>query len=279
MQGAWQDVRYGFRRIARRPLQSALIILSLALGLGANTAVFSLVHGILLKPLPFPDPDRIVAVVESYDERGDTATSPPNFADLQRQSGSFSHLAALSSGGPVLAVPGSPPERLTGAAVTAGFFSVLGVPLLAGRGFAPGDDRPGAPPVAVISSGLWQRRFGSDPRLVGRTVTLDEKPYEMVGIVDSRLAYPERSEAWTPLLFDGSEKRGARWLSLLGRIRPGISLEQAQAEANTVAQRLAQEYPKPNQGMKLLLHPLRDRMVRNIRSVLLVLLGLWEPSC
>jgi putative ABC transport system permease protein len=275
MNGLWQDIQYSCRRILRRPIPNSLIVLSLALGIGANTAIFSLVHGILLKPLPFSDPERIVSVVELYPSVGESTTSPPNFFDLRNQVRTFAPLAAFTDASVVLTVPGAPPERLTGAVATADFFPLLKAPFLAGRGFLAEEDRPGAQDVVVIGSDLWRRRFGSNPAIVGQALLFDEKPYTVVGVVDSGFAFPERSQFWMPLALKNNEKmRGARWLSMIARLRPGASLDQARVEADTVAQRLAVQYPTKNQGMKLSLRPLQEFLVRNVRSSLILLMAI-----
>jgi predicted permease len=272
VKGIWKDIRYGWRRILRRPLPNLVVLVSLALGIGVNAAVFSLVYGILMRPLPFAHPERLLRVIESYPQSGDSATSPPNFLDLRRSLRPSVQLAAFADADSVLTLPQGRPERLAGAAVSADFFSALGSRFVAGRNFLADEDRAGAPAAVVLSSALWQRRFAASPRLIGGTIRLDDQPYTVVGVVDSRLTYPKKAEYWIPLALENNEKqRGARWLGLLGRLRPGVSLAQAQALADTTAGGLAGRYPQTDSGIRLKLQPLRDYLVRNLRPSLLIL--------
>lgn len=276
MNNFWQDVLYGARCILRRPLPNSVIVLSLALGLGANAAVFSLIHSILLKPLPYPAPDSIVAVVESFPQAGNgqAATSPPNFADLRAQNRTLAHLAAFSQVAPILRLADTPPERLEGAAVTFEFFPSLGTTFLLGRGFTAEEDRASGPKVAVIGSNLWRQRFASDPGIIGKTITIDDNPHVVVGVARSEQAYPEGSAIWLPVGLDAAgSSRGARWLSMLGRLRPGVSLAQAQVEMNTLARRLEQTDPRTNENLRLTLYRLRDRLTGNVRNLLLLLMA------
>jgi putative ABC transport system permease protein len=270
-----QDLRYAWRRILGSPLYNSLIVLSLALGIGANTAIFSLANGVLLKPLPYPDGERIVAVAESNPTTSEgSPTSPPNFEDLRREARSFSHLAAWSDSRGVLLMPGTEPERVDGAAVSSGFFRVLSVPFVLGRSFTESEDHPGASRVVVIGTDLWRRRFGEDPGVLGSTVTLDEETHTIIGVVDSKLAYPENAGYWIPLALKADESmRTSRWLSLIGRLRPGVPLEQAQAELSTIGHRLEQQHPVLSRNPGFKLQPLRESIVGHLRSAFLLLIA------
>lgn len=273
MESILNEVRYSWRRILRSPVHSLLIVLSLALGIGANTAVFSLANGVLLKSLPYPNPDRIVAVVEGPSGgSGGAPTSPLHFVDLRTQSRVFSHLAAWSESRSTLLTRGLEPERVNGAAVSADFFPALGHRFVLGRGFTAAEDSPGGPAVAVISTSLWQRRFGRDPKILGARVTLDEEPYMVLGVVSAKEAYPEGTEFWTPLALEVTGTTGtSHWLSMIGRLAPGVPLERAQAEVSTIAHRFDQNRPSGSKNLDFRIYRLRDLLVRNIRPALLLL--------
>jgi putative ABC transport system permease protein len=242
------------------------------MGIGANAAVFSMANGVLLKPLPYPSPDQIVAVRESYSRGGEESQpSPLHFLGLRSQARAFVGLAAWAEARSNLVTPELEPERVNGAAVTADFFSTLRIPFVLGRGFTTVENRPGAPKVVVISTSLWQRRFGSNPKVLGARVTLDEEPYTVVGVVNSSEAFPEGSEFWSPLVLEATGSSAtSHWLSVIGRLAPGISLEQAQAEISTIADRLEPERLTESR-LDLRLYSLHDLMVRDIRPAFLLL--------
>lgn len=272
MEEVFKEIRYSWRRILRNPLQNFLIVLSLALGIGANTAVFSLANGVLLKPLPYPDSDRLIAVVESSPEGEEAPTSPLYFTNLRNQAQVFSSLAAWSESRSNLLSPGQAPERVNGASVSAGFFPALGLKFLLGRGFTAAEDRPGSSRVAVISSSLWQRRFAGDPKILGSRVILDEEPYTIVGVVNSREAYPEGAEFWNPIALETTGGVGtSKWLWVIGRLAPGVPLERAQSEVTTIAHRLDESRLPGSEPPSFGVHLLRDLIVGDVRLALLFL--------
>jgi putative ABC transport system permease protein len=273
-----QDIRHAVRSLRKRPGFAAVTILTLALGVGANAAIFSAVRAVLLRPLPFPDPDRLVQVFSTSvkaPNRTIGAASPPDFYDWRRDSRSFSELAAFNAGSFALTGQGDA-EQIPGANVTAHFFDVLGVRALYGRSLQASDDVTGAPEVAVIGHALWMRRFGGDPSIVDRTITFDGVPHRIVGVMPHAFAFPLQSEMWVPQKFterDLATQRGAHYLDVIGRLREGASVEQARAEMTSIAIRLAEAHPSTNKDNRISVHGLRDAIAGDFRTPLLILLG------
>src|SRR3989442_67447 len=271
-----QDLRYGLRTLARSPGFAAVAVLALALGIGANTAIFSVVNAVLLRPLPFRDPDRLTMVMSVNPAKGFPRfpVSPPDFIDWRAESRVFEEMAAGDSG-PYNLIQGAEPERLSGSRVSASFLGVVGIKPVLGRDFLAEDDREGAEPVVLIGHGLWTRRFGSDPGIVGRTIALNGKSRTVIGILPQGYTFPNRSEVWTPMAFDHDELsgRGSHYLNVFARLKPGVTLAAAQAEMDTIAERLRKQYPDTNAGWSTLVVRLDEMMVGKIRPALLVLLG------
>jgi predicted permease len=273
-----QDVRYALRTLTRKPGFAVVTVLTLALGIGANAAIFSAVHAVLLRPLPFPDPDRLVSLSSTTvaaPNRPGGAASPPDFADWRRENRSFAEVAALDTSSFALTGVGAA-EQVPGANVTGGFFAILGVPALYGRTLTTDDDAMGAGDVTVIGHGLWSRRFGSDPGIVGRTIALDGAAHRVVGVMPRGFAYPLQSEIWIPRRFserDLATQRGAHYLDVVARLRDGVSLEQAAGDINAVVQRLAAAYPNTNKEKRAAVHTFRDALVGDLRPAMLMLLG------
>jgi putative ABC transport system permease protein len=270
-----QDVRYALRSLRKAPGFATVAILTLALGIGANTAIFSVVNGVLLEALPFPEPERLVMVHQTFEEQA-TTSSPTNFYDWRAQSRSFAGMTIMNNTSVNLTAPGAAPERLRAASVAASFFSVLRVPAIVGRTFNPDEDSFGGPNVVVLHERFWRSRFNADPRLVGRTITLNGQPHTVVGIVGAESAWPSRTDLWIPLRFDPvslPNMRGAIWLTAVARLAPGVTMEAAAAEMATIAGRLEQQYPRANTGVGVMLEPMREYLVGDMRTPLLVLLG------
>jgi predicted permease len=274
-----QDVRYALRTLAKNPAFTAVAIVALALGIGANTAIFSVVNAVLLRPLPFKHPEQLVMVWENAAHLGfpkDTP-SPANFLDWQKQGQSFTGMAATAERSFNLTGVGEP-ERLEGRRVSANLFDLLGVAPLLGRTFVSDDDRPGTN-VVLLSCSLWQRRFGSDPAVIGRAVTLNGESYTVVGVMPPFLQLPGYSnrsdQLWVPIAFPQEEasQRGNHFLDVIARLKPGIPLRQAQAEMETIASRLAQQYPVYNARRGAVVVPVHEQVVGDMRPALLVLLG------
>ncbi len=279
MRTFWQDLRYGARMLLKSPGVACVALLAIALGVGANTTIFSVVNSVLLRPLPFAAPDKLVKVWTTDARRGrnDLPVSYPNFTDWRTESQTFEAMTAYSEASATLSGE-EVPEQLKGVAVTADMFPVLGVRPLVGRPFSAEEEKPGAAPVVVISHGLWQRRFGADPKVVGQQVTLDGRSTTIVGVMPPGFKFPLDSlnpELWSPL-DPGSElnqSRGSRYLSVVARLKADTTLQQAQAEMETISRRLTDQYPTYNTGRGARLISLYDDTVGNIRPALLVLLG------
>jgi putative ABC transport system permease protein len=271
-----QDLRYAFRTLGKNPGFAAVAVLALALGIGANTAIFSVVNAVLLRPLPFPDPDRLTMVYSFNPAKGFPRfpVSVPDFIDWRGQSRLFEGMAAVD-GAPYNLSEGAEPERLNGSRVSASFLGVLGIKPALGRDFLPDDEREGAEPVVLIGHGLWTRRFGADPALVGRTIALNGRRHTVIGVLPREYSFPNHSELWTPISFEHDEltARGAHYLNVFARLRPGVTIQAAQTEIGTIAARLRQQYPDTNTGWEARVSPLSEMIVGKIRPALLVLLG------
>ena len=270
-----QDLRYGLRSFLKTPGFTAIALLTIALSIGANSAVFSVVNAVLLRPLPFAEPDRLVWVWGSWPRGTEASVSAPDLLDYRADNKSFEHLAAFSTiPAPINLTGSGRPEQLYCVFATADFFDTLGVKPLVGRTFLPGEDQAGSEQVAVVSHGLWQRRFGSDPNLIGRTLTLNDKVYTVVGVMPQSFRFPQKAELWLPIPFNSPlvASRKAHFLRPVGRLKPGVQVEQAQADMNTIAARLEQQYPDSNKGWTVRLVPLHEHIVGPVRLVSLLLL-------
>ncbi len=274
----WSDVRFGMRSLRRSPLTAGAALLALALGIGANCAIFSVVNGVLLEPLPYPDPDRIVLIRESNPGMGypTFSVASQNFLDWRQQSRSFTALAALDTASVSLTGRGEP-QKLRAATVSADFWQVFGVARMrggAGRVFTAAEDTPANHRVAVLADGFWRRRFGADPAIVGSSLTLDGESYTVVGVAPPRFDMPSHRDLWLPLAVDPAKAdRGAHTFLVAGRLRPGVSLQGATTEMVGIAGRLARQFPATNEGWTVRLIGLRENMVQLIRPALLVLVA------
>jgi putative ABC transport system permease protein len=279
-----QDIRFGLRMLLKSPSISIVATIALALGIGANTAIFSVVNAVLLRPLPFPNSDALFAVFETDTQRGQIrgSHSYPNFMDMRAQNTVFEHVASYHGGDYILTGRGEP-ARLQGSVVTADLFSLLGVSPMLGRTFVPDDDKPSdTGRVAILSEQLYRKRFNSDPSIVNQAITLDGRSFTVVGVMPASFEFPiqnEPVELWTTIAGDASGKepvtgqRGAHFLSVIGRLKPGVTQEQAQAELTTIAARLEQQYPDTNTHKSLRLDSALTALVGDIRPALLILLG------
>jgi len=272
-----QDIRYGVRTLAKTPGFTAIAILTLALGIGANSALFSVVNGVLLNPLPYPEPDKIVAVYANTSSFGHSSITYLNFLDWQKNDRSLSSIAARRNDDLFLTGVGEG-ERLRGAMITADFFTVVGVQPIAGRTFRANEDQVGAAPVALIGGGLWARKFGSAPDIVGKSITLTGKSYVVIGVIPASFSLYERpSDVYIPMgqwddptFRDRKVSMGAH---AIGRLKPGVTIQQAQADMDQVARNLAAAYPEADKGMGIALVPFKEDLVGDIQPFLLVLLG------
>jgi putative ABC transport system permease protein len=278
MQTLWQDLRYGARMLLKNPGFTLIAVLTLALGIGANVAIFSVVNAVLIQPLPFGEPDRLVWTWGNIRNGGNRASvSPPDYLDYRAQNTSFEQFAAMNSIANYANLTGAgEPERLESRLVTGNFFQAMGVNAALGRVFLPENEKPGSEQVVVLSHDLWQRRFGGEPSVVGKTLTLDGKNYEVLGVAPPDFKFPQGAELWGPINFeasDGMKQRKAHFLRPIGRLKPGVTLQQAQADMDAIARRLEAQYPESNTGWNLRMVPLRDQLVGNIEPTLRILFG------
>lgn len=278
METLLRDIRYGIRSLLKRPGFTAIALIALALGIGANTAIFSLVNAVLLRPLPFAEPDRLVWVYGNIRHGGNRASvAPLDFLDFREKNTTFEQFAASFSVPLPLNLTGTgEPERLTSAAVTGNYFQALGVMPVLGRTFQLENEQPALNQVAVLSYALWQKRFGGDLAIVGKTITLDSKTSEVIGVMPRDFSFPQTAELWVPINFDAGpqmKQRKAHFMRPIGRLKPGVSLAQAQADTDAIARHLEEAYPATNIGWSLRLVPLREQLVGNIKPTLLILFG------
>jgi len=271
-----QDIRYGVRMLLKHPGFTLIAVVALALGIGANSAIFSVVNAVVLRPLAYAEPERLVMVWEKRprQNRERNPVSPADFFDWRNENKVFEQMAAVDARDFNLTGMDQP-ERILGSVVSANFFQTLGVAPLLGRAFLPEEDHLGANRVAVLSYGLWQRRFNSDPGIVGKTLALNGESYEVVGVMPARFQFlSSQFELWTPLVFSDAEAsaRGSHSLAVVARLKPSVKLEQARAEMDTIARRLEQQY-QVNAGHYTNVIPLHEAIVGNVRLALYVLLG------
>jgi predicted permease len=277
-----QDTRYAFRMLRKNPGFTAVAVLTLALGIGANTAIFSVVYTVLLKPLPFTHPDQLFTAFQANTQQGiaETGCSYPNFEQWRAQNQVFSEMAGILAHQLTLTGRGEPSVVNT-SVVTPELFALLDVKPLAGRIFFSQDGKQGAPPVVLVSEDLWRGRFGADPRIIGTSIDLDKRPFTVIGIIPAAFRTPffnTKQEVWIPLVQDPvfstfMPQRGVHLLPALGRLKAGVSVAQAQAEMDAISGRLAAEFPEENSGWTVRLVPLQKEIVGDVRTELLVLLG------
>ncbi len=267
-----RDLRFSVRALRRTPGFVAVVLVCLAVGIGANAAIFSVVNAVLLRPLPYPRADRIVRAYETLNQSGIGSVSFANYRDWVARSRSFEQLAAAQSSAANLQGT-TEPERIPAIRVTANYFAVFGVPPLLGRTFAAGEDVPGRADVAVMNEGLWRRRFGGDSSVVGTPIRLDGRAYTVIGIMPAR--FSSGTGLWLPLAPtpDQAADRENHMLSVVGRLRPGVTLDAGQAELDRIARQIARDMPGAEPGRGAALHAFSEDMVGSVRPALLVLLG------
>jgi len=273
------DFKHGLRILLKNPAYTAVAIIVLALGIGANTAIFSVVNAVLLRPLPFRDPARLVQVwhvppPKSFPGMTEFAVSAANFIDWQKQNHVFDKMAILT-GSALTLTSNDQPEELQGAAVSSDFFSTMQARPLLGRTFTDDEDHPGKNHVIVLSCGLWKTRFAANPDIVNRTVNFDGEPYTIAGVMGEKFDYPDFAQYWKPMGWTDKERvvRGEHHYLVVARLKPDVTLLQAQAEMNTISSRLADQYPEDDKGWGAVIVPLREERVAQVRPSLLILLG------
>ena len=285
MNSFWHDVRFGARMLLKNPGVTAVALITLALAIGANTAIFSVVNAVLLRPLPYQNPDRLVALWANGPEYGRVRTTPANFFDWKKQNTVFEEMAAFGMGTMTLTGDGEP-EQLLGTRVSSGYFSVVGVAPMLGRAFANEEYEPGKGQVVILGHAFWQRRFGGDPTVINRLITLNGSPYTVVGVMppgiypsrptpSGRISFEQAEEQfWAPMSFTAqwAAVRTAHVLGALARLKPGVTVAQAQAEMDTIGARLAQAYPV-NKGEGIIVSPFMNEVAGEVKPALTVLLA------
>jgi predicted permease len=284
LEHVWRDLRHAIRAHVKAPLYAIVVVATLGLGIGATSAIFALVNAVVWRPLPFPDSDALVKIVQMKRDTGAPASvSPPNFFDLQEQTSAWSGMAAYWTPAMRLATVGGLPERVLGAVCTANLMEVLGVTPAIGRGFTAADDRPGADRVAIVSDGLWRRQFGGDPSLVGRKLLVDDTPAVVIGVMPPGFAFPAGADLWTPLRLSRTEPptraipaaryRQYRILSVVARLKPRMTLPAARADLATVFSGLERQFPDANREITATAIALHDSIVGDVRPAMLLLLA------
>jgi putative ABC transport system permease protein len=273
LEDLWQDLRYGAWMLLKNPGFTFVAVLALALGMGANTAIFSVVNAVLLRPLPYADPDQLVAASPYRRATDGYTVLSPDFLDWRAQSQSFERIAAYTSGTADLTGSGEP-ERLTAGLVSAELFSTLDVSPAFGRGFTTVEDQPNGAPVVILSHRLWQRRFGGDPQLIGRAITLDGQSRTVIGVMPPGFQFPAEFDVWLPLALEmsGSGKRKV-FVNVVGRLKPGMSPEGARSDLTTILRRMSRSFPNNNSDVQVRVIKLHERLVSDAQRALLAMFG------
>jgi putative ABC transport system permease protein len=270
-----QDLRYAWRSLRSSPVYAAMAIATIALAIGANTAMFSFVNGMVLNPLPYPDPERLMLVMEKRPDGGNNGISTLNYLDWASQQTVFEYLAALTGWGATY-TSGDVPVRFTGGRATVQYFDITGARVVLGRKFVAGEDQVGNDHVVLLSNAVWRSRFGGDPTVIGRSLTLDGEPYTVVGVLAADAAWDRAGrQIWKPLAFEPSNMtRDFHWFIAYGKLKAGVTLEQAQTAMDLVGKRIADAYPASNKGWSVAVNPLTQQMINpNVRTATLALFG------
>ena len=273
LENLWQDLRYGLRMLLKNPGFTTIAVLTLALGIGANTAIFSVVNAVLLRPLPYAESERLVWLWDTLPQLPTAPTSLPEFLDRKEQNRSFEQLAAFQSGNMFLDTGDGTRDTPVGL-VTPETFALFRANPILGRAFTAEETLPGRSRVVVLGHAIWQNRFGADPNALGRKVELSGAAYTVIGVMPAGFSFPNQAELWRPLPIDPAKlDRGPHYLRVVGRLKPGVTQAEAQAEMSAIAGRLARQYPEKNAGHGVKLEPLRDVIVGDIGPALYILLG------
>ncbi|HKS39965.1 MAG TPA: ABC transporter permease, partial [Blastocatellia bacterium] len=271
----FQDLRYALRMLFKKPAFTIVAVMTLALGIGANSTIFSFVNGILLRPLPYQNPERLMMLDETASKRGVSSmgVSFPNFADWREQNHVFEDIAAYQ-GDTYTVVDGGEPEQISGARVSAGMFEILGVSPTLGRTFLTEEDHPNQDAVILLSDGLWRRRFAADPNIIGQTITTGSRPRTVIGVMPSGFKFPDVADLWVPMALNSELwTRNDHGLSAIARLKEGVTIEQAQAEMNTIALHIEEKNPVTNEGMGVNVFRLHESLTGDYRQALIILLG------
>ena len=274
----FDDLRYSLRVLARSRSFTMVAVVGLALGIGANSAIFTAINAVLLRPLPYKQAEQLVLLWQLNRHNGDheVKASAPDYIDWKEQNSVFQDIAAFNANsGLGLNLSGvDQPERISATSITGNLFSVLGVKPALGRSFLPDEERAGSTPVCILSDGLWKRRFASDPKIIGKAVTLNAEVWTVVGVMPTGFRFPQNVDLWVPVILPISRtKRAQHYLGVIARLKPELSLGHAQTELDAIARRMELQHPETNAGLGLRLVPLRTQLTGNIRPALLVLFG------
>src|SRR5580658_937976 len=271
-----QDLKFAVRTLAKSPGFTAVAILTLALGIGANTAIFSVVNAVVLRPLPFKNPARLVWSSGSCTLCGHAAVSPADFLDYRAQNHSFEHYGAMAVGDSLFNLTGTDkPIQIKGAMVTAGFFEALAIQPRYGRVFNESDEKTTDPEAVILSHHLWQNSFGEDPQVIGKSISLDGKPRTVVGVLPADIPLLSEADLWfpAPFLNKGMQSRRSHFLRPIGLLKPGVTICQAQSELDSIAAHLATQFPETNAGFGVKLEPLQNVLIGNVRPAFMVLIA------
>src|SRR5438067_1475606 len=274
METFFQDVRFAFRNLKKTRGFTAVAVITLALGIGANTAIFSVINAVLLQPLPFHQPGELVRLYETEAAPGQFPFAGPDFLDWKAQNKTFQDMTLFGWGQDMNLSGGGAPDHVLGISTEANFFSLLGAQPLLGRTWAPGEDEPEKDQVAILSYSLWQSHFGGDPKIVGNDVELNAKKYTVVGVMPAGFHFPSSAQLWVPQPMDTKHlhTRGSHWANAIGRLKPGVAVQQAQAELSLIAKRLEEQYPDSNHKVGAVVVPLHKDLVGDSRDSLLMML-------
>jgi putative ABC transport system permease protein len=275
MQTLWQDLRYGARMLRKNPGFSAIAVLTLTLGIGANTAIFSVVNAVLFRPLPYANPQQLIVIREVSQGVGLHSPSYPDFLDWQKQSRTVAQMAVINNRDFNLSGVAQP-ENIDGYAVSPNCLSLLGVRPFLGRDFLPSEEAPGTAPVVLLSYALWQSHLGADPNVVGKAITLDGRSFTIVGVLPPNFRFEEKTDIVAPIgvwVADMMDRADRGDMDVLGRLAPGATFQQARAELDTIAAGLQKAYPLENSGTGISVKTLRDELVGDTRPAILVLFG------
>src|SRR5438093_6355443 len=273
------DFRFAVRQLSKQPAFAAIAVITLALGIGANTAIFSIVNAVLLRPLPYPDAERIMVLNESSGPGQDYSVALPDYFDWRNDNTVFEHLAATHKESRNLSgIPGRDPERVSCASVTRNLFNVVGMSAQIGRSFSEDEDKVGAPPVGVISDRLWRRAFNADPSVLGRSITLHDQNYTVIGVMPPQMTSQHDTDVWLSIM---PRSNNPAWMNrshhpmihVWGKLKPGVTVDQARTEMKGIAARLEKTYPDTNGRETAVVTPLLDNLVGKYRTNLGLLLG------
>ena len=275
MANLWHDLKHSLRSLFNNPGFTIAAVAALALGIGTNTAIFTVVNTVLLKPLAYPDADRIVQFLLTSPEGNDTSASPTNFNNWRGQTSAFQDVAAYDFGGPGFNLTGDHPEQVRGIHVSEAYFRLFGAPFVLGRSFTSQEDSPNGGKVVVISYGLWLRRFGGNPNIVGSALSLGNEPYTIVGVLGQSFVSDPEADLWLPFQIEPNSINQGHFFLAAGRLKPGVTVALANAHMKLAADQFRRDYPQraiePQEGFAV--EPLRDSIVSDVRSSLFILLG------